>query len=108
VRWDIHVDLAALQAVLLEELTVVFGRHVSIASLHEGIPQQHGEAVMVQTPRVQLAILKGAVLVVSHLRQKLGNVRIFKEEIFQHDSKYQKRPRNREPNMTRSKIQALS
>jgi hypothetical protein len=69
VRRDIHVDLAALQAMLLKEPTIVLGRRVPIASLHEGIPQQHREAVTVQTPRAQLAVLKGAIRVVSHLRQ---------------------------------------
>jgi hypothetical protein len=61
VRHDIHVGLAALWAVLLKEPTVVLRRCVPIASLHEGIPQQHREAVMVQTPRAQTVILKGAV-----------------------------------------------
>jgi hypothetical protein len=50
VRWDIDVDLVALQAVLLEELTEVLERRVPVANLHEGIPQQHREVVMVQTP----------------------------------------------------------
>jgi hypothetical protein len=67
---NIDVDLATLQAVLLEEPTVVLRRHVAIASLHEGIPQQHGEVVTVQTPRAQSAVLKGALRVVSHVRQE--------------------------------------
>jgi hypothetical protein len=71
---NIDVDLAMLQAVLLEELTVVLWRRVAIASLHEGIPQQHGEVVMVQTPHAQSAVLKGAVRVVSHVRQEFGRL----------------------------------
>jgi hypothetical protein len=35
---------------------------------------------MEQTPRALAAILEAAVRVVSHRRQKLGKVRIFKEE----------------------------
>jgi hypothetical protein len=58
---DINVDLAALQAVLLEEPTVVLRRPIPIASLHEGVPQQHREAMTVETPRAQPAVLKGAV-----------------------------------------------
>jgi hypothetical protein len=65
---------------LLMELTVVLWSSVPIANLHKGIPQQQREAVMVQTPCAQAAILEGAVQVVSHLRQKQGNVRIVKEE----------------------------
>jgi hypothetical protein len=61
VGWDIDVDLTALQAVLLKEPTVVLGSLVPIASLHEGVPQQHREVVMVQTPHAQSAVLKGAV-----------------------------------------------
>jgi hypothetical protein len=38
------------------------------------------EAMTVQTPRAQMAVLEGAVRVVSHLRWKLGKIRIFKEE----------------------------
>jgi hypothetical protein len=49
---DIDVDLAALQPVLLIEPTVVLWGSVPIASLHEGIPQQKREAMMVQAPRV--------------------------------------------------------
>jgi hypothetical protein len=51
----------ALQAVLLKELTVVLRRCVPVASLHEGISQQHRETVTVQTPFAQPAILKGAI-----------------------------------------------
>jgi hypothetical protein len=80
VGWDIDVDLAMLQAVLLIEPTVVLWGSLPIASLHKGIPQQQREAVTMQTPHVQATILEGAVRVVSHLRQKLGKVRIFKEE----------------------------
>jgi hypothetical protein len=79
VGWDIDIDLAALQAMLLKELTVVLWGSVSVACLHKGIPWQQREAVMVQTPHAQAAILEGAVRVVSHLRQKLGKVRVFKE-----------------------------
>jgi hypothetical protein len=77
---DINVDLTALQTVLLIELTIVLWGFVPIASLHKGITQRQREVVTVQTPRVQTAVLEGAVRVVSHLRQKLGKVRIFKEE----------------------------
>jgi hypothetical protein len=35
---------------------------------------------MMQTTRAQAVILEGAVRVVSHLRQKLGKIRIFKAE----------------------------
>jgi hypothetical protein len=80
VGWDIDVDLAALQTILLIESTVVFWGFVPITSSHKGIPQQQRKVVMVQTPRAQMAVLEGAVRVVSHLRQKLGMVRIFKEE----------------------------
>jgi hypothetical protein len=41
---------------------------------------------MVQTPRVQAAIPEGVLQTLSHLRQKLGKVRILKEEIMQYDS----------------------
>jgi hypothetical protein len=68
VGWDINIDLAVLQVVLLIEPTVVFRGSVPIASLHKGIPQQQREDVTVQTPRAQAAILEGAVRVVSHLR----------------------------------------
>jgi hypothetical protein len=61
VRWDIDVDLTALQAVLLIEPTVVLWGSVPIASLQKGIPQQQRKAVTMQTPRAQAAILKGAV-----------------------------------------------
>jgi hypothetical protein len=40
VGWDIDVDLAALQAMLFIEPTVVLWGSVPIASLHKGIPQQ--------------------------------------------------------------------
>jgi hypothetical protein len=33
-----------------------------------------------QTPRAQVAVIEGAVRAVSHLKQKLGNIRILKEE----------------------------
>jgi hypothetical protein len=68
VGWDIDVDLTALQAMLLIESTVVLWGFVPIASLHKGIPQQQREAVTMQTPHAQVAILDGAVRVVSHLR----------------------------------------
>jgi hypothetical protein len=71
----------ALQAVLLKELTVVLGRCVPVASLHEGISQQHRETVTVQTPCAQPAILKGAIWVVSHLRQELGRFEFSKKNI---------------------------
>jgi hypothetical protein len=77
---DVDVDLAALQTVLLIELTIVFWSSIPVASLDKGIPQQQREAMAVQTPRAQMAVLEGAVWVVSHLRHKLGKVRIFNEE----------------------------
>jgi hypothetical protein len=77
---DIDVDLTALQVVLLIEPTVVLWGSVLVASMHKGIPQQQREAVMMQTPREQAVVLEGAVRVVSHLRQKLEKVNIFKEE----------------------------
>jgi hypothetical protein len=39
------------------------------------------------TVKVQTTVFECVVRVVSHLRQKLGKIRIFKEEIMQHDSK---------------------
>jgi hypothetical protein len=72
VGWEIDVDLTVLHDVLLKEPTIVLGRHVLVAHLDEGVPQQHREAVTVQTPRAQPAILKGVVRVVSHLRQEFG------------------------------------
>jgi hypothetical protein len=51
VGWDIDVDHAALQPVLLIDLTVVLWGSIPVASLHKGIPQQQREAVMVQAPR---------------------------------------------------------
>jgi hypothetical protein len=77
VRRDIHVDLAALQAMLLEESTVVLRRH--------------REAVTLQTPRAQPAVLKGAIRVVSHLRQELGRLEFFREEYSSTIASYQKR-----------------
>jgi hypothetical protein len=61
VGWDINVDLIALQPMLIKEPTVVLWGSVPIASLHKSIPQQQREAVMVQTPRAQAAVLKGAI-----------------------------------------------
>jgi hypothetical protein len=58
---DIDIDLAALQAVLLKEPTIVLWGFVPVASLHKGIPQQQREVVMVKTPRVQVVILESAV-----------------------------------------------
>jgi hypothetical protein len=66
---DIDVDIATLQAVLIEELTVVLERHVPVASMHKGVLQQHREAMTVQTPHLQPAVHKGTIQVVSHLRQ---------------------------------------
>jgi hypothetical protein len=77
---DIDIDLTALQAVLLIEPTIVLWGSILIASLHKGIPQQQREVVMMQTPRAQAAILEGAIQVVSHLRQKRGKIRFFKEQ----------------------------
>jgi hypothetical protein len=65
---DIDVDLAELQVVLLIEPSVVLWGYVPIASLHKDIPQQQREAVIMQTPHAQAAVLKGAVRVVSHLK----------------------------------------
>jgi hypothetical protein len=42
---------------------------LSVASLHEGVPQQHGKVVMVQTPHAQPAVLIGTIRVVYHLRE---------------------------------------
>jgi hypothetical protein len=66
---NVDVDLTAGQAVLYVELPTVLGNLLSIASLHEGLPQQHGEVVVVQTPRAQPAVLVGTVRVVYHLRE---------------------------------------
>jgi hypothetical protein len=66
---DFDIDLIAGQAVLHVEPPTVLGNLLSVASLHEGVPQQHGEAVMVQTPRVQPAVLVGTISVVYHLRE---------------------------------------
>jgi hypothetical protein len=65
---DVDIDLTAGKTVLHVESPTVLENLLSIASLHEGIPQQHGEAVTVQTPRAQPAILVGTVLVY-HLRE---------------------------------------
>jgi hypothetical protein len=92
VGWDIDIDLATLHAMLLKEPTLVLWGSVLIASLHKGIPQQQREVVTVQTPCAQAAVLEGAVRVVSQLRQKLGMVRVFKEEEFNMIASYQKRP----------------
>jgi hypothetical protein len=51
VGWDIDVDLAALQPVLLIEPTIVLWGSVPVANLHKGIPQQQRDDVMVQAPR---------------------------------------------------------
>jgi hypothetical protein len=40
VGWDIDIDLAALQVVLLVESPIVLKNLVPVASLHNGIPQQ--------------------------------------------------------------------
>jgi hypothetical protein len=61
VGWDIDLDLAALQTVLLIEPTIVLWVSVPIANLHEGIIQQQREVMTVQTPHAQTAILEGAV-----------------------------------------------
>jgi hypothetical protein len=66
---DVNVDLTAGQAVLHVESPTVLRNLLSIANLHEGVPQQHGEAVMVQTPCSQPVILVGTVQVVYHLRE---------------------------------------
>jgi hypothetical protein len=76
---DIDIDLAALQLMLLIEPTVVLWGSVPIASLHEGIPQQQRKAMTVQAPHAQTVVLKGAVRVVSHLRQKLGRLEFSKK-----------------------------
>jgi hypothetical protein len=41
---------------------------LTVDSLYEGIPQQHGEVMMVQTPHAQPVVLEGIVRVVYHLR----------------------------------------
>jgi hypothetical protein len=61
VGWNIDVDLAVLQPVLLIELTVVLSGSVPVASLHKGIPQQQREAVTVQASHVEMTVLEGAV-----------------------------------------------
>jgi hypothetical protein len=48
---------------------MVLGNLLSRATLHEGVPQQHGEVMTVQTPRAQLAVVIGIVRVVYHLRE---------------------------------------
>jgi hypothetical protein len=58
---DVDIDLTAGQAILHVEPPTVLGNFLSVASLHEGVPQQHGEAVMVQTPHAQPTILIGTV-----------------------------------------------
>jgi hypothetical protein len=77
---DLNIDLTVLQTMPLKEPTVVFRGSIPIAYLHKDIPQQQREALTVQTPHAQVAVLEGAVRVVSHLRQRLGKVRVFKEE----------------------------
>jgi hypothetical protein len=84
---DIDVDLAVLQAVLLIEPPIVLGNLILVASLHKDVPQQQRKALMVQTPLAQSAVLKGAVRVISHLRQDFWKIRIYDEEILQLDSK---------------------
>jgi hypothetical protein len=91
VGWNIDVDLATMQLVLLIEPTVVLWNSVPIASLHMGIPQQQREAVTVQAPHAQTAVLEGAIRVVSHLRQKLGRLEFFKKRIMLYDSKLSKK-----------------
>jgi hypothetical protein len=63
------MDLTVGQTMLHVEPPTVLKNLLSIASLHEGVPQQNGEAMMVQTPRAQAAILVGTVRVVYHLRE---------------------------------------
>jgi hypothetical protein len=58
---DIDIDLAALQCMLLIEPIVVLWGSVPVASLHKGIPQQQREAMMMEAPRAQTAVLEGAV-----------------------------------------------
>jgi hypothetical protein len=71
--------MLALQVVLLEEPPVVLVNIVPVVSLHEGVPQQQREAVMVQTSRAQPAVLKGAVRVIFHLRQDFCKIRFYDE-----------------------------
>jgi hypothetical protein len=66
---DADVDLIVGQAVLHGVPPMVLGNLLYVDSMHEGIPQQHGEAVMVQTPHAQPAILVGTIRVVYHLRE---------------------------------------
>jgi hypothetical protein len=54
---------------LCVEPPTVLGNLLSVASLHEGVPQHHGEVVTVQTPCAQPAILEGTVRVVYHMRE---------------------------------------
>jgi hypothetical protein len=66
---------------LLKEPTIILRRRVPIASLHEGIPQQHREAMTVQNPCAQPVVLNGAVRVVSHVRQELGRLEFSNKNI---------------------------
>jgi hypothetical protein len=58
---DIDVDLVALSVILLIEPTVVLWGSVPVASLQKGIPQQQREAMTMQTPHAQAAVLECAV-----------------------------------------------
>jgi hypothetical protein len=68
VGWDGDVDLAARQAVLHKEPPVVLDSLLAIASLHKGVPQQHGEIMTVQAHHAQPTVHEGAVRVIFHLR----------------------------------------
>jgi hypothetical protein len=63
------MDLTVGQTMLHVEPPTVLKNLLSIASLHEGVPHQNGEAMMVQTPCAQAAILVGTVRVVYHMRE---------------------------------------
>jgi hypothetical protein len=58
---DVNVDLTVGQAVLHVEPPTVLKNLLSVASLHEGVLQQHGEAMTVQTPHAQPAIIVDTV-----------------------------------------------
>jgi hypothetical protein len=49
----VDVDFAVGWAVVHVEPPTVLGNLLTIASLHEGVPQQQGEAMRVQTPSGQ-------------------------------------------------------
>jgi hypothetical protein len=65
---DGDADFAAGQAVLHKEPLVVLDSLLTIASLHKGVPQQHGEVMTVQAHHAQPTVHEGAIRVIFHLR----------------------------------------